>query len=33
MLVHAEIHLGRRALVDYLLGPVQKAWHESARER
>ncbi|HEX4884626.1 MAG TPA: HlyD family type I secretion periplasmic adaptor subunit [Casimicrobiaceae bacterium] len=33
MAVHAEIHLGRRPLVDYLLGPVQKAWHEAARER
>jgi HlyD family secretion protein len=33
MAVHAEIHLGRRTLVDYLLGPVQKAWHEAARER
>ena len=29
----AEIHLGRRPVADYLLGPVQKAWHESARER
>jgi len=33
MAVHAEIHLGRRPLLDYLLGPVQKAWHEAARER
>lgn len=33
MLVQAEIHLGRRPLLDYLLGPVRKAWHESARER
>lgn len=33
MAVSAEIHLGRRALLDYLLAPVQKAWHEAARER
>jgi HlyD family secretion protein len=33
MAVVAEIHLGRRPVADYLLGPVQKAWHESARER
>lgn len=33
MLVQAEIHLGRRPLLDYLLGPVRKAWHEAARER
>jgi len=33
MAVVAEIHLGRRPVVDYLLAPVQKAWHESARER
>jgi len=33
MLVSAEIHLGQRSLVYYLLAPVQKAWHEAARER
>lgn len=33
MLVSAEIHLGQRALLYYLLAPVQKAWHEAARER
>jgi HlyD family secretion protein len=33
MVVHAEIHLGRRPVIDYLLAPVQKAWHEAARER
>ncbi len=33
MLVQAEVHLGRRPLIDYLLAPVQKAWHEAARER
>jgi hemolysin D len=33
MLVSAEIHLGHRALLHYLLAPVQKAWHEAARER
>lgn len=29
----AEILLGRRTVLEYLLSPVQKAWHESARER
>ena len=29
----AEIRLGDRTLLEYLLAPVQKAWHESARER
>jgi len=29
----AEIHLGERTLLEYLLAPVQKAWHEAARER
>lgn len=33
MLASAEIHLGHRALLQYLLAPVQKAWHEAARER
>jgi hemolysin D len=33
MAVAAEIHLGRRPVLDYLLAPVRKAWHESARER
>jgi HlyD family secretion protein len=33
MLVQAEVHLGRRPLIDYLLAPVQKAWHEAGRER
>ncbi|MBL8386579.1 MAG: HlyD family type I secretion periplasmic adaptor subunit [Burkholderiales bacterium] len=33
MLVHAEIHLGTRTVLEYLLSPVQKAWHEAARER
>jgi HlyD family secretion protein len=33
MLAAAEIHLGRRPVLDYLLAPVRKAWHESARER
>ena len=33
MAVSAEIHLGRRPVLDYLLAPVQKAWHEAARER
>ena len=29
----AEIHLGHRPVLDYLFGPVQKAWHEAGRER
>ena len=33
MQVSAEIHLGTRTILEYLLSPVQKAWHESARER
>lgn len=33
MAVVAEIHLGRRPVLDYVLGPLRKAWHESARER
>lgn len=33
MAVVAEVHLGRRPVLDYLLAPVRKAWHESARER
>ena len=33
MLASAEIHLGQRPLLYYLLAPVQKAWHEAARER
>jgi HlyD family secretion protein len=33
MQVSAEIHLGTRTVAEYLLSPVQKAWHEAARER
>ncbi len=33
MQVTAEIRMGDRTLLEYLLGPVQKAWHEAARER
>ncbi|MBE0626747.1 MAG: HlyD family type I secretion periplasmic adaptor subunit, partial [Burkholderiales bacterium] len=33
MQVSAEIHLGTRSVLEYLLSPVQKAFHESARER
>ena len=29
----AEIRFGDRTLLEYLLAPVQKAWHEAARER
>jgi HlyD family secretion protein len=33
MQVAAEIHLGTRSVLEYLLSPVQKAWHEAGRER
>ncbi len=33
MQVTAELLLGDRTVADYLLSPVQKAWHESGRER
>lgn len=33
MRTNAEILLGVRTVAEYLLSPVQKAWHESGRER
>lgn len=33
MQVSAEIHLGTRSVLEYLLSPVQKVLHDSARER
>jgi membrane fusion protein, hemolysin D len=33
MQVSAEIHLGTRSVLEYLLSPVQKAFQEAARER
>lgn len=33
MQVMADLHQGRRTVLDYLLSPVQKAWLEAARER
>jgi HlyD family secretion protein len=33
MQVLAEIHLGERTVLEYLLSPVQKAFHEAGRER
>ena len=33
MQVAGEIHLGTRSIAEYLLSPVQKAFHEAARER
>jgi HlyD family secretion protein len=33
MQVAGEIHLGTRSVIEYVLSPVQKAWHEAARER
>lgn len=29
----AEILLGTRSVLEYLLSPLQKAWHEAGRER
>jgi len=33
MQTSAEILLGTRSVAEYLLSPVQQAWHEAARER
>lgn len=33
MQVVAEIHLGTRSVLEYVLSPVRKAWHEAGRER
>lgn len=33
MQANAEILLGTRSVAEYLLSPVQKAWHEAGRER
>lgn len=33
MLVAAEVHLGTRSVVDYLLSPIRKVAHEAGRER
>lgn len=33
MRINAEILLGTRTVAEYLLSPVQKAWHEAGRER
>jgi hemolysin D len=33
MLVNAEIHLGTRTVLEYLLSPIQKVAHEAGRER
>jgi HlyD family secretion protein len=33
MQVSAEIHLGTRTVLEYLLSPLQKAFHEAGRER
>lgn len=33
MQASAEIKLGTRTVAEYLLSPVQKAWHEAGRER
>ena len=33
MRTNAEILLGARTVAEYLLSPVQKAWHEAGRER
>ncbi|TVM30464.1 HlyD family type I secretion periplasmic adaptor subunit [Oceanidesulfovibrio marinus] len=33
MQTNAEIMLGSRTVAEYLLSPIQKAWHEAGRER
>ena len=33
MLLNAEIHLGTRSVLEYLLSPVQKVVYEAGRER
>jgi len=33
MQVDAEIALGERSVLEYVLSPVRKAFHEAARER
>lgn len=33
MQTNAEIRLGTRTVMEYLLSPVRKAWHEAGRER
>jgi hemolysin D len=33
MQTNAEILLGRRTVMEYLLSPVRRAWHEAGRER
>ncbi|KAB2310380.1 HlyD family type I secretion periplasmic adaptor subunit [Betaproteobacteria bacterium SCN2] len=33
MQTNAEIRLGTRTVAEYLLSPIQKAWHEAGRER
>jgi HlyD family secretion protein len=33
MQTQAEILLGQRTVLEYLLSPVQRAWHEAGRER
>jgi HlyD family secretion protein len=33
MQVADEIHLGTRSILEYLVSPMQKAWHEAACER
>jgi len=33
MQASAEIHLGTRTVLEYLVSPVRKAFHEAGRER
>jgi membrane fusion protein, hemolysin D len=33
MQLTAEVHLGTRSVLEYLLSPVRKAFHEAGRER
>ena len=32
-LINAEIHLGRRTVLEYLLSPIEKVAHKAGRER
>lgn len=33
MQVTVDILLGERSVLNYLLSPLQRAWHDAARER
>lgn len=33
MQLSAEVKLGERTILEYLLSPVRRAWHEAGREK